>query len=358
MGTTGWSAPSGPDAARRRGLADATGLTVLGGCAVWSLITATARAGRPEGMLLAVLAVVAGYACGRIGAALVPVAASAVAGLGGLCLALVSPHGVPAPDTVAPLGRAGATAALLALSAGALCCAAWSARRRALRIAWHVPAAGTVVLAAVIGSGAGAAACAGVVLYSLAAARARRRSVGLAGLGLATAAVAALGVALAKNALPSVLATPLEDRLSPHRVLLWRDALRLAESEPALGVGPGRFADFSPAPAQSPLPDGKPHAAVLQVGAEQGVVGVVLLAAAFCWLLYALWRSARPTQVVLAAGAALTAVAAMASVGNALSFTTVTAGVGLLAGIATAEPLADGPPHDVAAPADVRDGQR
>jgi hypothetical protein len=66
-----------------------------------------------------------------------------------------------------------------------------------------------------------------------------------------------------------------------------------------------------------------------------------MLAAVFGWILYVLWRAPRSTPVVLTAGAALTALAAIASVGNALSFTTVTAGAGLLAGIATARPLAD-----------------
>ncbi|MEV1023353.1 O-antigen ligase family protein [Streptomyces sp. NPDC050264] len=357
MGSTGWSAETGPDAARRHRVTDAAGLTVLGGCAVWSMITAAARAGRPEGVLLAVLAVAAGYACGRISGALVPVAASVAAGGGGLWLAAVAPQGGPAPDTMAPLGRAGATAALLALSAGALCCAAWSARQRRLRIALHAGAAGTVVVALAIGSGTGGAVCAGIVLYSLVAAGTRRRAVALAGLGLATAAVAAVGVALAGSVLPSGTAAALEGRLTAHRVLLWRDAWHLAESDPALGVGPGRFEELSPTLAHSPLSGGKPHSAVLQVAAEQGAVGAALLAAAYCWLLYALWRSARSTQVVLAAGGALTAVAALASLGNALSFTTVTVGLGLLAGIATAEPLTDGPPHDAAAPAGVRDGR-
>lgn len=334
------------------------GICVLGCCAAWALITATARAGRPEGVLLAVLAVAAGYACGRIGGALVPVTASAAAGLGGVCLALASPDAVPAPDTDATLGRVGATAALLALSAGALCCAAWSARPGPLRLALHLPAAATVGVATLIDSPAGIAACAGVVLCSLAATRMRRRALGLAGLGLATALVAGAGLALAENLLPAGLTASLEDRLSPHRVLLWRDALRLAESDPGLGAGPGRFEELHSTLATTAASDSRPHSAVLQTAAEQGVVGVVLLAAAYCWLLYVLWRSARSTQVVLAAGAALTAAAALAAVGNALSFTTVTAGVGLLAGIATAEPLMDDPPYDdAAAPAGAPDGR-
>jgi hypothetical protein len=57
--------------------------------------------------------------------------------------------------------------------------------------------------------------------------------------------------------------------------------------------------------------------------------------------MHALWRSARPTPVVLAAGAALTVVASVALLGDALSFTAVPVGAGLLAGMATARPLTE-----------------
>lgn len=74
-------------------------------------------------------------------------------------------------------------------------------------------------------------------------------------------------------------------------------------------------------------------------------MGVLLLGAAFGWLLYVLWRSPRATHVVLTAGAALTALAVLSGVGNALSFTPVTAGAGLLAGLASARrPIGDGGP--------------
>ncbi len=58
-------------------------------------------------------------------------------------------------------------------------------------------------------------------------------------------------------------------------------------------------------------------------------------------MLYGLWCSPWSTPLVLAA-AALTALAALAGTGNALSFTAVTAGAGLLAGLASARPLDDG----------------
>lgn len=151
--------------------------------------------------------------------------------------------------------------------------------------------------------------------------------------------VAGLTWAVAGSVLPDGLVASLEGRLTRHRVGLWQDALRLAREDAALGVGPGRFGELSGTATRTPLSDGRPHSAPLQQAAEQGVAGVALLAAAFCWILYALWRTRRPTPVALTAGAALTALAMIACVGNALSFTTVSVGAGLLAGVATARPL-------------------
>ncbi|MEU8530017.1 hypothetical protein AB0C77_31230, partial [Streptomyces sp. NPDC048629] len=90
---------------------------------------------------------------------------------------------------------------------------------------------------------------------------------------------------------------------------------------------------------------------VAKQAAEQGVPGVVLLGAAYGWLLWGLASSPRPTSVVLTAGATLAALAVVASVGNALSFTPVTVAAGLLAGLATArEPAATSTGPDDAEP--------
>ncbi|MGW0843824.1 O-antigen ligase family protein [Streptomyces sp. NPDC002787] len=315
-------------------------MLLLGACAAWALITAAARGGRPEGVLLAVLAVAAGYAAGRICGALLPVVAPSAGALAGVGLAVTAPHTMTGSPLVSPLGHTGATAALLALSAGAACCSAWAARSPGLRLALRLLACGVAVTAAVLGSTTGFAACAGVLLCSLAAAR-MGRGPGLAGLALGTALVTGTVWAIAEDVLPAGLTDALEGQLTPHRVLLWQDALGLVRDEPLLGAGPGRFGELSPTLALSVAPDDKPHSAPLQLAAEQGLIGVALLAVVFGWVLYVLWRAPRPTPVVLTAAAALTALAAIAAVGNALSFTTVTAGAGLLAGMATARPLTD-----------------
>ncbi|OIJ89667.1 O-antigen ligase family protein [Streptomyces monashensis] len=315
-------------------------MILLGACAGWALITAAAHDGRPEGVLLAVLAVTAGHAVGRVSGALLPVAAPCVGALAALALAVAQPDLSPGVWYATPLGHAGGTAALLALATGAACCAAWAAPRPALRLGLWALAAAVVPTAAVLGSRAGCAASTAVLLCAAAAGSVTRRGLSLLGMAAAAALVAGTTWALAAGVLPDGLAGVLEGRLTVHRVGLWQDALRMAERHRGLGVGPDRFGELSPAATQTVPPDGKPHSALLQVAAEQGLVGVVLTGATFCWVLHALWRTPRSTPVALTTGAALTALAALASLGNALSFTSVTAGAGLLAGWATARPWA------------------
>ncbi|MCQ9131366.1 O-antigen ligase family protein [Streptomyces sp. IBSBF 2807] len=344
MGSTGTASAGTAADGERRNVLDAVGTGVLAGCAVWALVTAAVHDGRPEGVLLAVLALAAGYAAGRILGALLPVAAPCAGSLAGLALAMALPRLGPGPEAVAPSGHAGATAAVLALSAGAACCAAWTTPVASLRLALWVLAGSAVVAGALLGSTAAVVTCCAVLLCSLVAGRVARRGPALAGLAVVAALATGLIWAVAGNALPGGLADAVRDRLTPERVGLWRDALGMARRASGFGVGPGRFGELSETAARSTPSDGRPHSAPLQLAAEQGVVGVALLAAVFCWVLFALWRAPRPTPVVLSAGAALTALAVLAAAGNALGFTTVTVGAGLLAGLATARPLAEAPP--------------
>ncbi|WP_328403527.1 O-antigen ligase family protein [Streptomyces sp. NBC_00390] len=345
-------APDARSVARERGrVPDVAGAVVLGACAVWSLVSAAGRESRPEGVLLAVFAVAAGYAFGRICASVLPVAAAAAAALGGLGLAIASGQGIPGATAggASQPGHTGATAALLVLATGAACCAASAARPVWLRLALRLLALAVACVAVAIGSLSGAVAGLAVVLCSLAATRIRRRAPALVGLALASGLVAGTAWGMAADALPGGLTVSLEGALTPNRVALWHDAVELAEENPVRGVGPERFGKLSATAQQSLGSDGKPHSAPLQQAAEQGVVGVALLAGAFGWILHGLWRSPRPTAVVLGAGAALTALAFLATVGNALSFTPVTAGAGLLAGLATARVAGDGCSERVAA---------
>ncbi|MFG2602266.1 O-antigen polymerase [Streptomyces sp. NPDC048514] len=313
-------------------------MILLGACAGWSLITAAAHDGRPEGVLLAVLAVAAGYAVGRVSGTLLPVAAPCAGAAAGLALAVALPDLSPGARYAAPLGHAGATAAVLALAAGAACCAAWATPVPALRLGLRALAVAIVLAGAVLGSPAGCAVGAAVLLCSLAAGSVTGRGVGLMALAVVVVLVAGTVCAVAADGLPDALAGAIAGRFTPQRVQLWQDALRQAGRDSGLGVGPGRFGEVSGTPTHASPTDGKPHSALLQQAVEQGFVGVCLLAAAFCWVLHALWRAPGSTPVALTAGAALTALAVLGMLGDALSFTVVTVGAGLLAGWATARP--------------------
>ncbi|ALC24766.1 O-antigen ligase family protein [Streptomyces pristinaespiralis] len=340
--TRGQGTDAGPE---RRNGTDAAGVVVLVGCAVWSLVSAAGRDGRPEGVLLAVFAVTAGYACGRISGSLLPVGGFVVTASGALAVAVASHDGVvpgAAAGAVTPLGQTGAVAALLVLGTGAACCAASAARTASGRTASHLFALAVACSALALASVPAFAACVTVMLCSLAAALIRRRTAVLTALALTTGLVAGATWAVAEDALPSGLATSVEAPLTVHRVELWRDAVTLARQEPVRGVGPARFGRLSPTSVQSPASGNKPHSAPLQQAAEQGVVGVALLAAVFGWILYGLRRSPRPAPVTLSAAAALTAVAVLACVGNVLSFAPVTTGAALLAGLATARTTREG----------------
>jgi O-antigen ligase len=145
------------------------------------------------------------------------------------------------------------------------------------------------------------------------------------------------------DALPAGLSQSLTGQLTQPRVELWHQAVTLADHDPLRGVGPGRFAEEStPLPSDTPAAR-TPQSAPLQLAAEQGAPGVVLLATAYGWTLCALWRSPRSTPVVLSAAASLTGLALLATVDHVLSFAVVTAGAGLLAGLTTSRPL----PHAV-----------
>ncbi|GAA3476902.1 hypothetical protein GCM10018966_014310 [Streptomyces yanii] len=243
-------------------------------------------------------------------------------------------------------GHTGAAAALLVLAAGAACCAAAAARREPVRLTLRLLALGAACAASALHSVAGFATALGVLLSSLAAVRMRRRLLGLTGLALVTALIVGTSWAVAADALPDGLMVSLEGQLTRNRVLLWQDAVDLAEEHPLLGhrarpvrrTQPHRPADRAVG-REAPLGAAAAGRRAGDRGAGAAGGGVRLAA------VRAVAFTPRSTAVVLTAGSALTALAALASVGNVLSFTPVTAGVGLLAGLASArQPIGDGTP--------------
>ncbi len=317
--------------------ADVTGALLLAGCAAWTLFTAAGRDAHPEGVLLGLLAVAAGYAGGRVAGAVVPVGAPAAVALTVGVLALLVPQGLSGDPAAPPLHSMDADGALLALAVGAACCAAHAAHGRG-RLLLAALACAISAEALATGSVAGVLACGAALVVAGSATFARRRLPTLLLLALCAGLAAGAPLLLARADVPTNAlsgATPLADQ----RQVLWHDAVHEAAGAPLRGIGPGRFAELSPGAQESATPGGASSAS-LQAAAEQGVPGVCLLAGSFGWMLWTLRRSPASTAVVLTAAGALTALAAEAAVSPVLSYPGITAGAGLLVGMAAARPVA------------------
>ncbi|MGC5629523.1 O-antigen ligase family protein [Georgenia sp. Z1344] len=134
-----------------------------------------------------------------------------------------------------------------------------------------------------------------------------------AGLGLAAAVVVAwLG---SRETWPGFLAA--EGSLSSARHRLWGDALDLWAQRPLTGSGPGSFVEHS-ALAAGNAKLSEVHSDVLQVGAELGAVGVVLLLAMFVVAYGVATRGSRAAAAI--AATAWTALAIHSSIDHLAEF--------------------------------------
>jgi O-antigen ligase len=317
---------------------DVVGALLLAACAAWTIYSSSGRDAQPEGVLLGLLAVAAGYATGRIAGAVLPVGAP---------FGLAAAVAVLAPLAGVRLHDDDVLTALLSLAIGAACCAGYAARRHRLR--WTVRFA--VVLALALAaeslltqSTLGTLACGGTLVVAGSVHRARHRGPALVLLALSVLLAVGSTVVLAQDSRATttdsdaVVSGP-ASQVSAQRLALWRDAVHEFDQEPLRGVGPGRFVVTSPAAQQSTDPAGAASAA-LQTAAEQGLPGVLLLGCAFGWTLWALARSPRPTAAVLSVGGAMAALGVQAAMSSVLSVPGVVVGGGLLLGLGAARPMA------------------
>ncbi|MFP5334352.1 MAG: O-antigen ligase family protein [Actinomycetes bacterium] len=276
------------------------------------------------------------YAAARVVGALGHVAPAALALAGTVAAATAVGAATHAGSGV--LGYANASAALAVTGAAAALLAASSAHRRWAVGLW------AVLLVAALGSGSRAAAVGALVVAAsgfavLSDERPRPRPVTVvlpaAGLlAVLTGGSAAVGSRFGRQSgdgpLPGLIT-----QLSPRRVQLWGDAVDLVTAAPLAGSGPRTFAVLAPA-AQDP-DTAAAHSLLLEVAAEQGLVGAALVLALLGWvLLRAAVAAADGAGVRLTVVAGLwTAFVLQASVDYIADFWPVTTAGAVVAGLAT-----------------------
>ena len=110
--------------------------------------------------------------------------------------------------------------------------------------------------------------------------------------------------------------------LTERRVALWGDAIDMMAKNPSFGVGPDRFRVISPV-VQTDRDEPWAHNDFLQLGAETGVFGFVLVVAIFLWGFVRLFRVHAPDTTTALGAVALTALGVHGSVEYVLHFPAV-----------------------------------
>jgi O-antigen ligase len=272
---------------------DAIGSGIVALLAVWVGAFAGGGEGRPWPVLWLLAGLVAAFNVGRMVATrpqLVP-GLLAVGVAGAFVLTWPGVRGAGG----APTGYGNTNATLAALGVIAALAAARHTRPGADRNAWLL-LAGLLLLFVVLTrsvAGMGSLALVLGLLVAPLAMRARRPSLPLAG-GLGTLAVLLVvtGVVASGRDLPVV---------DDVRAGLWQVAGGLIRDEPLRGVGPGMFAELSP---ETDADLRWAHHEYLQVGAELGLVGLLLVLAGIAWVFVRLAVACRSSSAAVIASTA------------------------------------------------------
>jgi O-antigen ligase len=304
--------------------------------AAWIFVTAVARAGNPWPQVVLIVAATAAYGIGRTRGGRRPVLAAAAVVVGILTGTLLSgPAAFTGGPLAPPLGYANANGALFALGAAAAAIVGTATDKELVRQPALMFGVLMLTMAALNTSVAAATLTAGILASALIA-RWLGRWVALVAPLLVSGVVAttvALGLTYGTG-----IASALEEELTERRRVLWHDALEITATEPVFGVGPGRFAVTSPT-ALSDADAVWAHSAYLEVAAEHGIPGAVLLCALLLWVFGGLYRSHQNKRIVVIGTATATAVTVHAAVDYVAHFLVVVIVAALLVGLASSRAL-------------------
>lgn len=280
------------------------------------------------------MGVMVGRVAGMRSRFIIPAGIAAIA----LALAFRAPEDLVGSGPLGgPFGYANATGAFFTQAAIAGVVAAVAARSGVVRTVGWIAAAGFAVV--VIGSRSIAASALVVALPLVALAISRWGRPRVAVALFAGLFVCAVLLTLVVGATyPSGSSSAVDDAIAAtvgqRRAVLWRDAVVIMGAEPLTGAGIGSFQRLSPT-ARSDADARWAHNEYLEVGAETGVPGLVLLVLVFVWAFARLWVA--PRDAVTAVGAvAVAALGIHASIDYIMHFPAIPIAAALLVGSTTA----------------------
>lgn len=333
---------------------DLIGLGLAGLTATWALVASIGGGSAGPIVALIVVATLA-FSAARVVASIRPwIVPAALVALAAAAAASAGPDVLSRQPLSGPLGYANADAAFYVVAGVS-----------AFVLVLALPGSGPKVLAGAIAVGCAlvtiskdsTAASALLVLTTLgfaAGSRVSARTI-VAGCAVGFALVLTATVVLAvlhRLDLGQGIVEPLAaGGLSERRVILWDEAMLLAVENPIAGVGPGRFASFSPT-ARADRDARWAHNEFLQQGAELGLAGFALSVGLFLWGFWRLGAVHNPDGVTAFGALALAAIGIQASIDYILHFPLVVIAVAALLGATTVD--RDAP---FALRADAREGQ-
>lgn len=321
---------------RRAAILDIAGFAVFAGLAGWTILTGAVSGGDPASVvgLVAVsgMGILVGRVAGTRDRIIVPTAIAVVA----VIPVLVMGSDLAGGPVDGPFGYANATGAFYALAAVAAVMVALEARSNWIRaVAW----AAVIGFAGVVIASSSIAASLLVVTLPLLAlgfgkARRARAAIGLFACLFAGAVLLTVVIGVAyPSRTPAALDDAIAHTIGARRAVLWRDAAVIMGSEPVTGAGLGSFQILSPT-ARTDADARWAHNEFLQLGAETGVPGLILLVLVFGWVFMSLWVAGGTAAALGAAAAA--AIGMHASIDYILHFPAIPIAAAALVGSASA----------------------
>lgn len=316
-----------PDLQARSLSWDLGGLVLIVAGVIWTQTSGVLAGGAPDPPSWLAVGAAGAFLAGRIAGGYAPALMGGLAGA--LVVALFVPNlseALSGDSAAPPLGYENANAALALQGCLGAVMAALATRAGLARGAAIVLAITCAVLAVAVGSRAVwlmLPAALAIIFAPLSTERALR------------ACMIAFGCVLVGTIGLGLVGASQESASDERRVVLWGEAIDLMLAEPVAGAGPGRYAAVSEIAAGDPDVDWAHHG-FLQVGAEQGLVGLGLMVALLAWGFGRLAVAADRGRVRVVAACALAVLATHASIDYVLHFPLLVLTCAGLVGSATA----------------------